>query len=82
MDEEVTLFMMPVCICGHIFRDLKLISVPYKGNCILHGQYSEFEPPTCPSCGRWIKGVQTRSFDLGGDGEIIFIERDNLPTVD
>ena len=86
MNESVSLFMMPVCVCGHIFRDLKLIkeeSIPLDPSFAIGFTLpkSHFEPCYCPDCGRRIETVLVKDLKPDDFGEIIFIENKNRPEI-
>lgn len=91
MEEKVSLMMMPVCICGHVFNDLRL---EYLGMPVIHsgtkyrvGDVPKFVPYKCPSCHREIQSVRARDprvNELGGilnNPYMVFITPDDKPTI-
>lgn len=79
MNERVRLFMMPVCVCGYVFRDLKLVPDEYPtgeldpDKEIFYWVRNSYEPGLCPNCHRIIDSVMTRDLKNEIDGSIIFV---------
>lgn len=63
----VRLKLLPVCECGHVFRDGVTITKDTnetKGSNghIRYGTY-HINPPTCPNCKRLIEGIEYNKED-------------------
>lgn len=57
MERATVLKLLPVCECGHVFKEIKInrkmttidnFSVPVE---------SRFEPPICPNCKKFIREI-------------------------
>lgn len=81
LHDTVSLMMMPVCACGHIFNDLRVeterCEIPKDSELILYKKWT-FIPNQCPSCNRIIAEVRARELNEL-HSSVIFITENDLP---
>ena len=84
-DEKVSLMMMPVCVCGYVFQDLRLepeeCDLALKTSIQTTFKSKKFFPYKCPGCDRIIENVRARSFNEN-DSSVVFITKFDIPQVE
>lgn len=66
--DKVTLNLLPVCVCKHIFTDLRVIEEFNRVGDVTF-RYYRFIPYKCPNCGKIIKSVEYK--DIMGKDDVV-----------
>lgn len=57
MEDATLLNLLPVCECGHVFKEIKINRKMTTFGKFCAPVESRFEPPICPNCKRFIREI-------------------------